>query len=149
MDKNKPQKIKRHSYLFFVFHRKSIKKKVSSTCLEQSEGKKMMTDISFVDELCSYLFLLGCTEIIDGRCKKHRCHTGFKAEGRRSPVGSVGRWCVMVVLVPLCPLSAALRAQLLRHAASICLQRWEATHISTANQSHLELSPNFSAQHMP
>ncbi|KAK2880981.1 hypothetical protein Q8A67_018249 [Cirrhinus molitorella] len=37
-------------------------------------------------------------------------------------------WCVMVVLVPLCPLSAALRAQLLGHAASICLQQWEATH---------------------
>lgn len=41
---------------------------------------------------------------------------------------SLGWGCVMVVLVPLCPLSVSLRAQLLGHAASICLQRWGATH---------------------
>lgn len=76
----------------------------------------------------SYLFFFCGTEIIDGSCEKQRSHTGFKVEGCRSPVGSLGRWCVMVVLVPQCPLSAALRAQLLGHAASICLQRWGATH---------------------
>ncbi len=40
-----------------------------------------MTLLSFLEELCSYLFFLGGTEIIDGSCEKQRCHTGFKAEG--------------------------------------------------------------------
>ncbi len=75
-----------------------------------------------------FVFFLGGTEIIDGCCETQRCHTGFKAEGWHSLVGSLGWGCVMVVLVPLHPLSVTLRAQLLGHAASICLQRWGATH---------------------
>lgn len=107
--------------------------KGSYTGLKWHEREKIMTVFifgwtKFLSVSQSYLFFLCGTEIIDGSCEKQRSHTGFKVEGCRSPVGSLGRWCVMVVLVPQCPLSAALRAQLLGHAASICLQQWGATH---------------------
>lgn len=118
------------------------------SCLEWHEGKKMAS-LSFLNELCSYVFFLGGTEITDGSCEKQGCHTGFKAEGWHSLVGSLGWLCVMVVLVPLRPLSVPPW----EHSCSdmqppYACSSGEPHTISTANQSHLELSPNFPAQLM-